>query len=95
MGCHFLLQGIEPGSPALQTDALPSETLGKPFREALEASQPPNRDAYWSEAIKVNVWPGSQFKGEQRKAEDPREPRTVEQEPKLSELSERILVSFL
>ena len=36
MGCHFLLQGnlpdpgIEPGSPALQADALPSESPGKP-----------------------------------------------------------------
>ena len=34
--CHFLLQGdlpdpgIEPGSPALQADALPSEPPGKP-----------------------------------------------------------------
>ena len=36
VGCHFLLQvtlpnpGIEPGSPALQADALTSEPLGKP-----------------------------------------------------------------
>ena len=36
VGCHFLLQGIfptqgyEPGSPALQADALPSEPPGKP-----------------------------------------------------------------
>ena len=35
MGCHFLLQGIfptpgiEPGSPALLADALPSEPAGK------------------------------------------------------------------
>ena len=39
MGCHFLLQGnlpdpvIEPGSPALQADALPSEPPGKPILE--------------------------------------------------------------
>ena len=39
-GCHFFLQGnlpdpgkIEPTYPALQTDALPSELLGKPFKE--------------------------------------------------------------
>ena len=36
VGCHFLLQrifqtqGIEPRSPALQADALPSELPGKP-----------------------------------------------------------------
>ena len=36
MGCHFLLQGnltdpgIEPGSPAWQADALPSEPPGNP-----------------------------------------------------------------
>ena len=36
VGCHFLLQGnlpnpvIEPGSPALQADALTSELPGKP-----------------------------------------------------------------
>ena len=36
MGCHFLLQGIlpnpgiQPGSPALQADSLPSEPPGKP-----------------------------------------------------------------
>ena len=36
VGCHFLLQGIfptqgiEPRSPALQADALPSEPPGKP-----------------------------------------------------------------
>ena len=36
MGCHFLLQGnppnpgIEPGSPILQADSLPSEPPGKP-----------------------------------------------------------------
>ena len=35
VGCHFpspgdrLLQGIEPGSPALQVDSLPTEPLGK------------------------------------------------------------------
>ena len=35
VGCHFLLQGnlpdpgIEPGSPTLQADALPSEPPGK------------------------------------------------------------------
>ena len=38
MGCHFLLQeifsdpGIEPRSPTLQADALPSESPGKPLR---------------------------------------------------------------
>ena len=37
MGCHALSPGdlpdpgIEPGSPTLQADALPSEPLGKPF----------------------------------------------------------------
>ena len=46
MGCHFLLQGknqgelrikylpdpgIEPGSPVLQADSLPSEPLGMPL----------------------------------------------------------------
>ena len=32
VGCHFLLQGIEPGSPALQADEpLPSEPPGKPI----------------------------------------------------------------
>ena len=36
VGCHFLLQGIfptggiEPGSPTLQADSLPSESPGKP-----------------------------------------------------------------
>ena len=36
VGCRFLLQGIfliqgiKPGSPALQADSLPSEPLGKP-----------------------------------------------------------------
>ena len=36
MGCHFLLQGnlpdpgIEPKSPAVQADVLPSEPPGKP-----------------------------------------------------------------
>ena len=36
VGCHFLLQGdlpyplIEPWSPALQADSLPSEPPGKP-----------------------------------------------------------------
>ena len=29
VGCYFLLQGIEPGSPALQADSLPSEPQGK------------------------------------------------------------------
>ena len=39
MSCHFLVQGnlpdpvIEPGSPALQADALPSEPPGKPILE--------------------------------------------------------------
>ena len=38
VGCHFLLQGIvstriEPGSPTLQADALPSETPGKLVEE--------------------------------------------------------------
>ena len=28
---HLLNPGIKPGSPALQTDALPSEPLGKPI----------------------------------------------------------------
>ena len=38
VGCHFLLQeifpnpGIEPRSPALQADDLPSEPLGKPLK---------------------------------------------------------------
>ena len=37
MGCHFRLlgnlpdPGMEPGSPALQADALPSEPPGKPI----------------------------------------------------------------
>ena len=31
VGCHFLLQGIEPGSPAFQADALTSELPGKPW----------------------------------------------------------------
>ena len=37
VGCHLLLQGhlpnprIEPRSPTLQADALPSEPLGKPM----------------------------------------------------------------
>jgi len=34
VGCHFLLQGIfliEPWSPALQADTLPSEPPGKPI----------------------------------------------------------------
>ena len=37
VGCHFPLQrdlpdpGIEPGSPALQADSLPSEPPGKPL----------------------------------------------------------------
>ena len=30
VGCYFLLQGIEPGSLALQADSLPTELLGKP-----------------------------------------------------------------
>ena len=29
-GCHFLLQWIEPASPALQTDSLPLSHLGSP-----------------------------------------------------------------
>jgi len=29
VGFYFLLQGIEPGSPALQADCLPSEPQGK------------------------------------------------------------------
>ena len=29
VGCHFLLQGIKPGSSSLQADALPSEPPGK------------------------------------------------------------------
>ena len=39
MDCHFLLQGIfptqglNPGSPTLQADALPSEPPGKPCNE--------------------------------------------------------------
>ena len=39
MGCHSLSLGklpdleIEPGSPALQVDSLPSEAQGKPPRE--------------------------------------------------------------
>ena len=38
VGCHALLQGvlpnpgIEPGSPALQVDSLPSEPPGKPIQ---------------------------------------------------------------
>ena len=42
MGCHFLLQGklldlgIEPRSPALQADALPSEPPGKPLLPNIE-----------------------------------------------------------
>ena len=31
VGCHFLLQGIEPGSCTLQADALLSEPPGKPY----------------------------------------------------------------
>jgi len=37
VGCHALLQGnlpnpgIEPRSPTMQADSLPSELLGKPF----------------------------------------------------------------
>ena len=30
MGSHFLLQGIKPGSPALQADSLLSEPPGMP-----------------------------------------------------------------
>ena len=28
VGCHFLLQGIKPGSPTLRADALPTEPAG-------------------------------------------------------------------
>ena len=31
MGSHFLLQGTELGSPALQANSLPSEPAGKPY----------------------------------------------------------------
>ena len=31
MGCHFLLQGIKPKSPALQVDSLPLNHLGRPM----------------------------------------------------------------
>ena len=31
MGCHFLLQGIEPKSPALPVDSLPLSHLGSPM----------------------------------------------------------------
>ena len=40
MGCHFLLQGnllnpgIEPGSPTLWADYLPTESPGKPLSTA-------------------------------------------------------------
>ena len=30
VGCHFLLQGTKPRSPALQVDTLPFELHGKP-----------------------------------------------------------------
>ena len=36
MGSHSLLEGIEPGSPALQADSLLSESPGKP-NQSLEA----------------------------------------------------------
>ena len=41
MGCHALLQGnlpnpgIEPGSPALQADSLPTELQAKPLNSSL------------------------------------------------------------
>ena len=31
LGSHSLLQGMEPGSPALQADSLPSEPLREPI----------------------------------------------------------------
>ena len=31
VGCHFLLQGIKPWSPALQADRLLTELPGKPL----------------------------------------------------------------
>ena len=46
VGCHFLLQrdppdpGMEPGSPALQADSLPSEPRGKPSCKFSEGSSP-------------------------------------------------------
>ena len=43
VGCHFLLQGlpdpgIEPGSPVLQSDALPSEPPGKPVKRLINSA---------------------------------------------------------
>ena len=35
---HLLDPGIEPGSPALQTDSLPTESIGKPSEDRKEAN---------------------------------------------------------
>ena len=37
VGCHFLLQGIETASPALQADSLPLSPQGRPKRMATNA----------------------------------------------------------
>ena len=47
--------GIEPGSPVLQADALPSEPLGKPGSDTREAPSGSDRGE-WIEIIKACEW---------------------------------------
>ena len=39
-GCHFLLQWIEPASPALQTDSLPLSHVGSPTLVVIRSQVP-------------------------------------------------------
>ena len=61
MGCHFLLQdlpnpGMKPGSPALQTDTLPSEPPGKHFSKEYTFKFTCNYFISFPSSLSLSIW---------------------------------------